>query len=240
VSDATLLALRGVRAAVGSFQILQGIDFTVTEGRTTVVLGRNGVGKTTTLRTIMGYVRDTQGSIRYRGEELRGQPPHRVARRGIAYVPEDRGIFGQLTVGENLRLAAPDTAAWEPGLELFPALRERLKDRAGALSGGQQQMLTVARALAQSPDLLLLDEPTKGLAPRVIEEMVDALEQLRERSTVLVVEQNLEAARRLAQDVVVIDDGLTVAYGSLAQLEREGDIERFLTVTMATPAREEG
>jgi ABC-type branched-subunit amino acid transport system ATPase component len=153
VSDAALLELRGVRAAVGSFQILQGIDFTVTEGRTTVVLGRNGVGKTTTLRTIMGYVRDTQGSIRHRGEELRGQPPHRVARRGIAYVPEDRGIFGQLTVGENLRLAAPDAAAWEPGLELFPALRERLKDRAGALSGGQQQMLTVARALAQRPDL---------------------------------------------------------------------------------------
>jgi branched-chain amino acid transport system ATP-binding protein len=238
LSDSPLLEVSGLKAAIGSYEILDGVDLTVTEGRTAVILGRNGVGKTTTLRSILGYLPQVEGRIAFRGRELTGDSTHAIARLGIGYVPEDRGIFNQLTVGENLRLAADDERAWETGLELFPGLRGRLRDRAGGLSGGQQQMLTVARALAQDPTLLILDEPTKGLAPLVIAEMVEALQQLRDRTTVLLVEQNLDVARRLGEDIVVIDDGRTVAHGTLAKLEEKGDIERFLTVSMAVPAGE--
>jgi len=237
VSDPkTLLEVCDVRASIGSYQILHGVSFDVREGTTTVILGRNGVGKTTTLRTIMGFVEQTDGSIAFRGDRILGLQPYAIARRGIGYVPEHRGIFKALTVGENLRLASPDESDWEIGMDLFPELRGRLDDDAGGLSGGQQQMLTVARALAQRPELLLLDEPTQGLAPLVIDEMVEALKHLSGRTTILLVEQNLDVARRLADDAVVVDDGRTVASGKVAALEGAGDIERYLTVSMAGTA----
>lgn len=231
--ERALLEVRDLRASIGSYQILHGVSFDVRAGGTTVVLGRNGVGKTTTLRTIMGYVDQTEGAIAFHGEPILGMAPYAIARRGLGFVPEHRGIFKGLTVGENLRLASPDESDWEIGMELFPALRGRLDDYAGGLSGGQQQMLTVARALAQSPELLLLDEPTQGLAPLVIDEMVTALQQLSSRTTILLVEQNLDVARRLADDAVIIDDGRTVAAGKVAALEEAADIERYLTVSMA-------
>lgn len=230
-----LLVVDGVAASIGSYEILHDVSLSVREQATTVLLGRNGAGKTTTLRTIMGFVRPSQGSVTYRGDSIARQAPHRVARRGIAYVPEDRGMFPDLTVAENLRVANPKTDSWPQVFELFPILKDRLGSAAGQLSGGQQQMLTVARALLQEPALLLLDEPSKGLAPLVIEEMMEALRGLRQETTILLVEQNLDAARKLGDDFVVLDDGRTVAQGSMSDMAAQEDaIERFLTVSVST------
>jgi branched-chain amino acid transport system ATP-binding protein len=235
--DPPLLTVDGIRASIGSYTVLSDVTLSVTAGKTTVVLGRNGAGKTTTLRTIIGFIKPTAGSVRFEGEPIDNLRVHEIVRRGIAYVPEDRGVFGPLSVEENLRLAAPPDADWDSVLELFPILRERMAQRAGQLSGGQQQMLTVARALLQRPKLLILDEPSKGLAPLLVDELMTALQTLSQQTTILVVEQNLAAARKLGDRFVVIDDGVTVAQGDIDELAADdGVVERFLTLSAVSSA----
>ncbi len=227
-----LLELRSVGADIGSFTVLTDINLTVVAGRTTVVLGRNGAGKTSTLRTIVGLLKRTTGEIKFEGEPIADLPTYDLIKRGIAYVPEDRGIFGSLTVAENLTLANPDRDDWQKVLALFPILTDRMEQKAGQLSGGQQQMLTVARSLVQDPRLLILDEPSKGLAPLVVEELFAALRQLTAETTILLVEQNLAAARKIGDDFVIIDDGVSVASGDVRELDDGDDVvERFLTIS---------
>ena len=232
MSSEPLLSLEGVAAKIDSFTVLTDVGFSVQPKMTTVVLGRNGAGKTSTLRTIVGLMRATSGEIRFQGESIVGLPTHELIRRGIAYVPEDRGIFGPLTVAENLTLANANRKEWDRILDLFPILRERMEQKAGQLSGGQQQMLTVARALLQSPTLLILDEPSKGLAPLVVEELFAALQKLQADTTILLVEQNLAAARKIGDNFVIIDDGMTVASGEASELDQDDNVvDKFLTIS---------
>ncbi len=205
-----LLSVRDLHVHLGQSHVLQGVSFDVPDGAVTALLGRNGVGKTTTLRSLVGLV-DRDGEITYAGESIASLATHRVIRRGIGYVPEDREIFAGLTVEENLRLAEQSaTANYELVYDLFPELRTRGKQRAGTLSGGQQQMLTLGRALLNDNRLLLVDEPTKGLSPLLVNEVAKALERIREHTTVLLVEQNLGVVRHVAENVVVLDQGRVV------------------------------
>ena len=198
--------------------MLQGVSFDVPEGGVTALLGRNGVGKTTTLRGMLGLV-PRRGSVTLKAEELVRQPTHAIVRRGIGYVPEDRDVFAGLTVEENLRLAVRNGAArYDLVYDLFPELRERGRQRAGTLSGGQQQMVAIARALLNENPVLLVDEPTKGLAPLLVTEVAAALERAAELATILLVEQNLAVVQRLAQQVVVLDGGQVVHTGPAAEL----------------------
>jgi branched-chain amino acid transport system ATP-binding protein len=224
-----LLALDGVHVWLGGAHILQGVDFAVRNGGVTALLGRNGVGKTTTLRAVMGLV-PSSGEIRFAGESLQRKPTHQVARRGIGYVPEDREIFAGLTVAENLRLAERGRGAANYALvhELFPELKDRARQRAGTLSGGQQQMLSLSRALLGDNRLLLIDEPTKGLAPRVVSEVAQALERASDATTVLLVEQNLAVVRRLASHVAVMAAGRVVHTGPAAELLDDPERTRSL------------
>lgn len=213
--DAPLLEVEDLHVHRGDAHVLRGVSFAVAPRRVTALLGRNGAGKTTTLLALLGLLPGT-GSVLLEGEQLLGQRPHAVVQRGIGYVPEDREIFTQLTVAENLRLAArtPEaTDRLELVHELFGALRERREQRAGTLSGGQQQMLALARALLNPNRLLLVDEPTKGLAPIVIADVIRALAHAAEETTVLLVEQNLRVAQELASDVIVLDQGGVVHAG---------------------------
>ena len=215
-----LLELDNVHVSRGDAHVLQGVSMEVIPNRVTALLGRNGAGKTTTLLAILGLL-PTTGRVRYDGEDLLGKKTARRVRLGIGYVPEDREVFTALTVEENLRLAArtPEAAdRLDRVHELFPDLLARRAQRAGTLSGGQQQMVAIARALLNPNRLLLVDEPTKGLAPVVVRDVVRALEQAAEETTVLLVEQNLRVAQRLATDVVVLDHGTVAHRGAMAQL----------------------
>ena len=203
-----LLSLRGVHTRIGRYHILHGVDLDVPAGGLTMLLGRNGAGKTTTLRTIMGLWRAAEGRIEFDGADISRLPTPEIARLGIAYVPETMGIFADLTVRENLILAARERAidqrrlAWIFGL--FPALEKFWALAAGALSGGQKQMLSIARAIVEPRKLLLVDEPTKGLAPSIIRNMVAAFRELkRTETTILLVEQNFMFARALGDGVAV-------------------------------------
>jgi branched-chain amino acid transport system ATP-binding protein len=202
----SVLSLRNLDAWIGNQQILHDVTFDVGTG-VTALLGRNGVGKTTTLRAVLGLVR-RRGEVRLAGDRVDELPTHAVVTRGIGYVPENREVFGSLTVAENLALAARTP---HPDLDtvhtLFPELRERAKQAAGTLSGGQQQMVALARALINDNALLLIDEPTKGLAPRIVNEVADALRVAATRTPILLVEQDLAVVGALADDVVVIADG---------------------------------
>jgi branched-chain amino acid transport system ATP-binding protein len=197
----------------------------------TALLGRNGVGKTTTLRSLVGLV-GRDGGVRYAGESIAELPTHRVIRRGIGYVPEDRDIFAGLTVAENLRLAERDERPnYAFVYDLFPELETRARQRAGTLSGGQQQMLTLGRALLNDNRLLLVDEPTKGLSPLLVSEVAKALERIREHTTVLLVEQNLGVVRHVAESVVVLDQGRVVHTGSAAEfLANREQVHKLLGV----------
>jgi branched-chain amino acid transport system ATP-binding protein len=218
--DSTLLELRGLDVYIEESHVLQDVSFTVRRGGITGLLGRNGVGKTTTLRGILGLVHRT-GSVLLAGDETTSLPTHEIVRRGVAYVPEDRDVFAGLTVEENLRLAERAGAPLRYDLvyELFPELKQRAAQKAGTLSGGQQQMVALARALLNGDnEILLVDEPTKGLAPLVVRHVVDALKRAAEIATILLVEQNLSVAHKLVRDVVVLDQGRVSFTGDVDQL----------------------
>jgi len=210
-----LLQLQGVHTNIGPYRILHGVDLAVPRGRVTALLGRNGAGKTTTLRTVMGLWRARAGRVLFDGRDISRAATAAIARAGIAYVPENMGIFKLLTVGENLRVAARE-GAFDPARlawlrELFPALGRFWDKPAGTLSGGQQQMLAIARALIEPRRLILIDEPTKGLAPAIVEQVMEVVLELRKREvSMLLVEQNFEFASTVADEVAVIDNGRIV------------------------------
>jgi branched-chain amino acid transport system ATP-binding protein len=215
---AGLVEVRDLHVRLGQSHILQGIEFDVPEGGVTALLGRNGVGKTTTLRALLGLV-ERSGEVRYDGVDITGLATHRIVRRGVGYVPEDRDVFSALTVDENLRLAERDgDARYDLVYELFPELKERGRQAAGTLSGGQQQMVAIARALLNDNRLLLVDEPTKGLSPLLVTEVARVLERVSELATVLLVEQNLGVVARVAQGAVVLDTGRVVHIGPAKEL----------------------
>ena len=213
-----LITVQDLHVDLGQSHVLQGVSFEVPEGGVTALLGRNGVGKTTTLRAMMGLV-PRRGSVKFAGDELTRRPTHSIVRRGVGYVPEDRDVFAGLSVEENLRLAERgQEPRYELVYDLFPELKVRGAQKAGTLSGGQQQMVAIARALLNDNPVLLVDEPTKGLAPLLVTEVAAALERAAELTTVLLVEQNLAVVSRVAQQVVVLDMGRVVHIGPAAEL----------------------
>ena len=222
-----LLKLEGVHTHIGAYHILHGVDLDVPQGEVTVLLGRNGAGKTTTLRTIMGLWAATQGRITFKGQALQGLRTPAIAQAGIGYVPETMGIFSDLTVQENLLLAARtarrvsdlDTQRLEWIFGFFPALKKFWLFPAGKLSGGQKQMLAIARAIVEPRALLLIDEPSKGLAPSIVNNLIAALRELKaQASTILLVEQNFQMAKAIGDRVAVMDDGRVVHAGAMAEL----------------------
>ena len=228
-----LLRLEGVHTHIGHYHILHGVDLQVPAGQLTMLLGRNGAGKSTTLRTIMNLWQASAGKITFAGEDITRMPTPRVARQGIAYVPEEMGIFGLLTVEENMILAAREGQIDDKRLqwifELFPALKKFWKGRAGTLSGGQKQMLAIARAMIEPRKLLIVDEPSKGLAPAIINHLIDAFQQLKQtETTVLLVEQNFNFARTVGDTVAVMDDGKIVHAGLMTELAEDQALQQRL------------
>jgi branched-chain amino acid transport system ATP-binding protein len=220
---------------IGQFHILEGISVTVPRGSITALLGRNGAGKTTTLRSIMGLTPPTNGQISFEGQNLTGKRPYHIAQMGIGYVPEHRAIFRDLSVRENLEIAERKrgdlTKHADFIFELFPDLKRFYDLPGGNLSGGQQQMLAVARALVPDNRLLLIDEPSEGLAPVLIEHMMDAIRALSDHTTVLLVEQNFRVASRLADQYIIIDDGHSVHAGAMRDLiEDKALVQKYLGV----------
>jgi branched-chain amino acid transport system ATP-binding protein len=231
-----VLEIHEVQTFIGQFHILEGVSLEVPEGSITVLLGRNGAGKTTTLKTILGLTPPSTGRIFFDGEQIQGWRTHLIASRGIGYVPENRAIFNDLTVEENLKIAERQKGDLERRAEfifdLFPDLRRLIKLPGGHLSGGQQQMLSIARALVPENKLLLIDEPSEGLAPVIIEQMIEAVRQLSAHTTVLLVEQNFIMASQLADRYVIIEAGKSVTSGMMADLvEDQATIHRYLGVT---------
>jgi branched-chain amino acid transport system ATP-binding protein len=229
----TLLSLAGVHTNIGQYHILQGVDFEVPRAGLTMLLGRNGAGKTTTLRTIMGLWKASAGTISYDGAEITRRTTPELAQLGVAYVPENMGIFAGLTVRENLLLAArsgpPDPGRLEWIFRLFPAMQRFWNTLAGNLSGGQKQMLAIARAIVEPRKLLLVDEPTKGLAPSIIANMIEAFRELkRTQTSLLVVEQNFHFARSLGDTVAVMDSGRIVHAGRMADLAADEQLQTKL------------
>jgi len=232
-----LLTLEGVHTHIGAYHILHGVDLVVPRGQLTLLLGRNGAGKTTTLRTIMGLWQASQGRITFGGEDITALHTPQIAQKNIAYVPENMGIFGDLTVKENMLLAARSarTASqmdeqrlqWIFGL--FPAVQKFWNHPAGKLSGGQKQMLAVSRAIVEPRDLLIVDEPSKGLAPAIIQNMIDAFQQLKASGvTILLVEQNIHFARQLGDTVAVMDNGRVVHAGAMQALAEDEALQQSL------------
>jgi branched-chain amino acid transport system ATP-binding protein len=237
-----LLRLEGVFTNIGRYRILHGVDFSVQRGRVTALLGRNGAGKTTTLRTIMGLWKARLGKIVFDGQPIAALETPHIARRGIAYVPENMGIFGKLTVRENMLLAtgrggfAQDQL--DRVLESFPALKIKWDSPAGSLSGGQKQMLAIGRAIIEPRRLLLIDEPTKGLSPAMVDQLVAALSRLkREHTTILLVEQNFRVAEAVGDDVAVMDEGRIIHTGEMAALATNHGLQhRLLGLSVADSA----
>lgn len=240
----SLLTLTDVNTFIGQFHILEGVDLSVPEGSIVALLGRNGAGKTTTLRTILGLERASSGSISFDGAEITGRRSYDIASMGIGFVPENRAIFGDLSVLENLLIAERRKGDFERKRDmifgLFPDLARLIKLAGTDLSGGQQQMLAVARALVPDNRLLLIDEPSEGLAPVIIEQMMDAISALATETTVLLVEQNFIVASRLASSYVIVEEGRSVRSGTMAELKADqATVDRFLG-TRTVPAGEEG
>lgn len=236
-STASMLSLRGVHTHIGAYHILHGVDLDVPRGELTMLLGRNGAGKTTTLRTIMGLWQASQGQVLLGGQDITRLPTPAIAQRSVAYVPENMGIFADLSVKENLLLAARqashaaqmDEARLQWIFGLFPAVEKFWNHPAGKLSGGQKQMVAVARAIVEPRDLLIIDEPSKGLAPAIIQNMIAAFEQLKAAGvTILLVEQNLAFATRLGDSVAVMDNGRVVHAGRMADLAADKALQQSL------------
>jgi len=232
-----LLTLRGVHTHIGAYHILHGVDLSVPRGQLTMLLGRNGAGKTTTLRTIMGLWHASKGSISFDGRDITATPTPQIAGLNIAYVPENMGIFADLTVKENMLLAARqakhagqiDDERLKWIFSLFPAVEKFWNHPAGKLSGGQKQMLAVSRAIIEPRELLIIDEPSKGLAPVIINNMIDAFAQLKASGvTILLVEQNINFAKRLGDTVAVMDNGVVVHAGSMQALAEDEETQHSL------------
>ena len=235
----SLLVLEDVHTYYGEAHILQGVSLTVGEGEVVTLIGRNGAGKTTTLRSIMGIVRARRGRVRLRGEDITALDTHEVARRGIAWIPEERRVLPNLTVLENLRLGMISAARPNGGgdalnevLGYFPRLRERIAHRGRFLSGGEQQMLAIARGLVSRPAVMLVDEPTEGMAPLIVQNLTEILAAINKRgTTILLVEQTLEVALALSHRVYVMDQGQIQFEGTPAELRRDPTIQqRFLEI----------
>ena len=236
MSDA-LLTLEGVQTHIGAYHILHGVDLVVPKGELTMLLGRNGAGKTTTLRTIMGLWHASQGRVQFGGKDITALRTPDIAALGIAYVPETMGIFSDLTVKENMLLAARsaknadgiDDTRLKWIFQLFPAVEKFWNHPAGKLSGGQKQMLAVSRAIVEPRELLIIDEPSKGLAPVMINNMIDAFAQLKASGvTILLVEQNIHFAQRLGDTVAVMDNGRVVHSGSMAAFSADEQLQQSL------------
>jgi branched-chain amino acid transport system ATP-binding protein len=232
-----LLTLEGVHTHIGAYHILHGVDLVVPRGELTMLLGRNGAGKTTTLRTIMGLWQASQGRITFGGEDITALNTPAIAQKNIAYVPENMGIFSDLTVKENMLLAARsaqhaaqmDEARLQWIFKLFPAVEKFWNHPAGKLSGGQKQMLAVSRAIVEPRDLLIIDEPSKGLAPAIIQNMIDAFQQLKASGvTILLVEQNIHFAQQLGDTVAVMDNGRVVHAGRMQALAEDAALQQSL------------
>ena len=232
-----LLSLEGVHTHIGAYHILHGVDMQVPRGQLTLLLGRNGAGKTTTLRSTMGLWRASQGRVVFAGQDITSWSTPRIAGLGIAYVPENMGIFADLTVKENMLLAARsarharqmDDTRLQWIFSLFPAVEKFWNHPAGKLSGGQKQMLAVARAVIEPRELLIIDEPSKGLAPAIVNNMIDAFAQLKAAGvTILLVEQNLHFAKRLGDTVAVMDDGRVVHSGPMAAFSGDEELQQSL------------
>ncbi|HNZ90453.1 MAG TPA: ABC transporter ATP-binding protein [Acidovorax sp.] len=232
-----LLELRGVHTHIGAYHILHGVDLAIPKGELTMLLGRNGAGKTTTLRTIMGLWQASQGQITLAGQDITRLHTPQIAHLNIAYVPENMGIFADLTVKENMLLAARrarnaaqmDSARLQWIFQLFPAVEKFWNHPAGKLSGGQKQMLAVSRAIIEPRELLIVDEPSKGLAPAIINNMIDAFDQLKKSGvTLLLVEQNIHFAKRLGDSVAVMDNGRVVHAGRMADLAADEALQQSL------------
>jgi len=232
--ETPLLEVSEVHAAYGLSRVLFGVSLQIARGECVCLLGRNGVGKTTTMRAIMGLTPPTAGEVRWQGRVVTGWAPHRAARSGVGFVPEDRRIFADLTVWENLDVA--QRVGGRPGrwnidsvYELFPKLRELANRRGGNLSGGEQQMLTIARTLMGNPDLLLLDEPSEGLAPLVVEHLLEQVRQLRDEGlTILLAEQGVEFSLALADRVYVLEKGSVRHSGPAEALRRDDALRNSL------------
>jgi branched-chain amino acid transport system ATP-binding protein len=228
-----LLCLEGVHTDIGRYQVLHGVDLAARRGRITMLLGRNGAGKTTTLRSIMGLWKPRAGRVSFDGRPIAGMATPDIARLGIAYVPENMGIFGKLTVRENLLLATGPKGFSAPRLDrvlqTFPALKLKWNAMAGLLSGGQKQMLAISRAIIEPHRLLLIDEPTKGLAPSMVDQLIAALRTLKsEATTVLLVEQNFRVAQAVGDDIAVMDQGRIVYSGATAALAADERLQQRL------------
>lgn len=225
------LKVEGIETYIDQFHILQGVSFEVKRGEVTVLLGRNGAGKTTTLRSIMGLNPPTKGTIEYDGKNIAGLTTHHIASQGIGYVPEDQGIFGDLTVEENMKVAIKkDNDETKERLEyilnLFPDLKKFWRSKGGNLSGGQKQMLSIARAYVNNNDLLLIDEPSKGLAPIIVEKVMESIQEMKSKTTIVLVEQNFIMASTIGDRFFIIDDGRTVHHGEMQELKENEQLRR--------------
>ncbi len=231
-----ILSLKDVHTHIGQHHILQGVSFDVKPGRATVLLGRNGAGKSTTMRTIMGLTPASRGEILLAGQRIESSKPYEIARAGVGFVPEDQAVLYSLTVEENFRLAileenAESAARLETVFELFPDLKKFWRSKAGVLSGGQKQMLAIARAFVEDHKLLLIDEPSKGLAPIVVDHLIESLNRIKDQTTVILVEQNFYLASQVGTDYYILDDGRVVHQGLMAELADDHELkQRYLGI----------
>jgi branched-chain amino acid transport system ATP-binding protein len=227
----SMLKIEGIETYIEQFHILQGVSFEVPKGGITVIFGRNGAGKTTTLRSIMGLNPVSKGTITFNNKRIEAMPPHKIARQGIGYVPEDQGIFYDLTVEENMKVAIQkmDDATAERQewmLDLFPDLKTFWKRKGGNLSGGQKQMLSIARAYVNDNEMLLIDEPSKGLAPIVVEKVMEAIQRMKEKTTVVLVEQNYIMASTIGDQFYILDDGRMIHQGLMHEIKEDEALRR--------------
>ena len=235
----TILKSEGIHTYIGQHHILQGISFEAKADAVTVLIGRNGAGKSSTLKTIMGLLPSSEGKIIFKGQEIQSRKPYDIARLGIGFVPEHMGIFADLTVEENMQVAMlrDDSATaerLERVLDMFTALRDFWRAKAGILSGGQKQMLAIARAIVNDTSLLLIDEPTKGLAPIIINALIEAINQIKQHSVVVLVEQNFYMASSVGDHFYILDDGKVVHSGAMEDLVQDEEMQsKYLGISMA-------
>ena len=235
----TILKSESIHTYIGQHHILQGVSFEAKADAVTVLIGRNGAGKSTTLKTIMGLLPSAEGKIIFKGQEIQARKPYDIARLGIGFVPEHMGIFSDLTVEENMQVAmlrddAATSERLERILDMFTALRDFWRAKAGILSGGQKQMLAIARAIVNDASLLLIDEPTKGLAPIIINALIEAINQIKQNSVVVLVEQNFYMASSVGDHYYILDDGRVVHSGNMADLVQDEEMQsKYLGIAKA-------